>query len=51
MGKDEGKRAHQTGAKDEKRYGNMVNYEKKARSMSQYGQMEKKLKVAAKRRN
>jgi hypothetical protein len=37
LGKDEGKRAHQTGAKDEKRYGNMANYEKKARSMSQYG--------------
>ncbi len=49
LGEDEGERAHQTGAKDEKRYGNMANYEKKARSMSQYGQMEKNLKVAAKK--
>jgi hypothetical protein len=49
LGKDEGKRAHQTGAKDEKRYGNMADHKKKARFMSQYRQMEKNLKVAAKR--
>jgi hypothetical protein len=49
LDEDEGKRTHQTEAKDEKRYGNMANYEKKARSMSQYGQMEKNLKVAAKK--
>jgi hypothetical protein len=49
LGEDEGERAHQTGAKDEKRYGGMSDYGKKARSMNQYEKMEKNSGVAAKK--
>jgi hypothetical protein len=48
LGEDEGERAHQTGAKDEKRYGNMPDYKKKVNSMNQYEQMKRNLAVAAK---
>jgi hypothetical protein len=49
LDKDEDETVYQTGEKDEKRYGNMADYKKKARSMSQYGQMKKNLKVAARK--